>query len=348
MIRIFLLLVSFTFILACGGASDAERVQHGQFFAFGTTIELSLYGVNEQQFEAAMKKAQEDFEYLHFAWHPYESGPLARINGLLPTQEFFSYAPSVMPLIQLGIKYEKLSDGCFNPAMGKLIKLWGFDHPETLEGRKPPDQAAIDAVLKHMPSMADLQIKGMEMKSNNKDVQLDFGGVAKGLGVDRVIEELQKIGVRNVIVNAGGDLRAIGSKGGKPWSIGIRHPRHNGVIASIDVKGDESVFTSGDYERYFEYQGKRYDHILSPFTGYPASDFQSVTVVTNNASLADAAATALSVAGKKDWQRIAKRMGVDQVMLVDQNSKVYLTSKLQKRVQLVNVDPSNVIVSEPQ
>lgn len=118
----------------------------------------------------------------------------------------------------------------------------------------------------------------------------------------------------------------------------MRHPRAGGVLASLEIHGDESVFTSGDYERFYEYQGRRYHHIIDPRTGYPARDFVSVTVIHGSAAVADAASTALFVAGKRDWRRIAARMGVEQVMLVDDQGEIILTPAMAERVHF-EVEP---------
>ena len=347
LLRIISTITFLFFISACELLDrNASHVHHSQFFSFGTVIEITQFDSDEQRVKRVEEKVKADFDYMHRAWHPYEPGPLARINSLLPFSSSFSAAPSVLPLIKRGTELAALSDGYFNPAIGRLIQLWGFDRAEDLDSAVPPDSGQIKLLVSGLPTMKDIEINGLSVTGHNKNLFLDFGGFAKGYGVDRVIEELKKIGVENVIINAGGDLRAIGSKGGKPWVIGIRHPRNKGVIASIEISGDESVFTSGDYERFFEYQGKRYHHILNPMTGYPGEDFQSVTIVHKNASLADAAATSLLVAGKKDWRRIAKKMGVSQVMLIDQQGKVTITPALKKRIKLHDVPADDVIVQE--
>jgi thiamine biosynthesis lipoprotein len=108
------------------------------------------------------------------------------------------------------------------------------------------------------------------------------------------------------------------------------------VIASIDVSGDESVFTSGDYERFFESGGRRYHHIIDPRTGYPAMGTRSVTVVCSNGAVADAAATALFVAGPDKWPAIAESMGVDQVMLIASDGRVQMTASMEKRIHFEN------------
>jgi thiamine biosynthesis lipoprotein len=182
--------------------------------------------------------------------------------------------------------------------------------------------------------MSDLRFDGHRLSSTNPAVQLDVGAFAKGYAVDEAIALLQQRGIDNAIVNAGGDLRAIGRHGDRPWHIGIRHPREPGVIAALDTVGDESVFTSGTYERYYDYDGHRYQHIIDPRSGHPSAGTLSVTVIDDNAATADAAATALLIAGPRQWTTVARHMGIDKAMLIDDQMTVYMTPAMQQRVEL--------------
>ncbi len=329
MIRFLLVLSLLGGLVAC---QSPPQVSRHEFMAFGTLVSLSFYGLDEEAASRATAAAMEDFRYMHFAWHPYEPGPLGRVNGLLPLQGWFTYPPSLRPLLLRARELSRASGGLFNPAMGELVMLWGFHEDPRPEG-PPPDPEAVVAWVAAAPSLEDVELRGLEMRSRNPRLRLDFGGFAKGYGVDRVIEHLRELGVENAIVNAGGDLRAIGSKGGEPWAVGIRDPRGPGVLARITVSGDESVFTSGDYERFFEYDGRRYHHILDPRSGYPARGLASVTVVASEGALADAAATALMVAGPEAWPRVARAMGVDQVMVVEEGGGIQLTPAMVRRLQ---------------
>jgi thiamine biosynthesis lipoprotein len=182
--------------------------------------------------------------------------------------------------------------------------------------------------------MSDLQFDDHRLSSTNPAVQLDVGAFAKGYAVDEAIAILKQRGISNAIINAGGDLRAIGRHGDRPWHIGIRHPLEPGVIAAIDTQIDESVFTSGNYERFYDFEGHRYHHIIDPRSGYPSTGTLSVTVIGNNAATADAAATALMIAGPNEWDRVAGQMGIDKAMLIDDQLTVYMTSAMQQRVEL--------------
>ncbi|MDH5378402.1 MAG: FAD:protein FMN transferase [Gammaproteobacteria bacterium] len=313
-------------------AEESAELHHFQLFALGTTVSLDFYDVSANKANNAMQEVTEDLRYMQNAWHPHKPGTLGRVNQILPLKGSFHTSGSVINLLQAAKPHFTNSEGLFNPAIGQLIKLWGF-HEDEIAIKEPPQADKIKALVAAKPGLDQIEIKGTAIKGNNDQLLLNFGGFAKGFGIDLIIEHLREVGIHNAIVNAGGDLRVVGSKGSEPWRIGIKHPRQNGVIAAINVSGDEALVTSGDYERFFEYDGKRYHHVLDPRTGYPTTGVQSVTVVHQSAGAADAIATALMVAGEKDWPRIAKKMGARSVMVVLEDGRVQLTEKLQDRVE---------------
>ena len=234
------------------------------------------------------------------------------------------------------------SQNLFNPAAGKLFELWGYHADNWFESRPPPTEGLIDKYLNINPTMKNISIDYGILSSNNTGVKLGFGGFAKGYIIDIAISALQGKGIRDAIVNIGGDLRVIGARGKHQWIAGIRHPRKNGILASIALNDDESVFSSGDYERYFEYKNTPYPHIFDPRTGYPTEDTTSVTVLHNNATQADAAATALFVAGKY-WPSIAAKMEIEHVMIVRSDGQIELSKEMMKRINFINKKKSPII-----
>jgi thiamine biosynthesis lipoprotein len=257
----------------------------------------------------------------------------------------FATPPSVLELIKKGAEISIMSDHLFNPAIGHLIDAWGF-HRDDPAGHKPPDPENIAQLLQQNPRMSDLTLDGINLHSRNPNVKLDFGAFGKGFGIDLAINHLRQLGIENAILNAGGDLRAIGSPQGRPWKIAIRHPTGEGILASVEVSGDESVFTSGDYERNFNWKGKRYHHIIDPRTGYPAVGTKSVTVIHKDAATADAAATALFVAGPDNWFNIAQKMGIKYVLLIDSESRAHMNPAMSKRIRL-NSEQYKIRLSPP-
>ena len=318
---------------ACSRDDTTNASLHqSQLLALGTLVDISLWDVDEKLADQAIHDIDGRLHRIHEDWHSWLPGRLHDINTALANGQDVELTDDEMELLQHASRLAAQSDQLFNPAIGHLIGLWGF-HSDSPEGPPPPD-SAIQKQLQLKPRMSDLVFSGHTLRSNNKAVQLDVGAFAKGYAIDQAIALLRQRGINNAIVNAGGDLRAIGRHGQRPWRIGIRHPTAAGVIASVEVQGDESVFTSGNYERFYEYQGQRYHHIIDPRNGYPAKHSLSVTVIHQDATTADAAATALFIAGPERWSTIARQMGIDQAMLIDEHLTVYMTPAMAQRVEL--------------
>jgi thiamine biosynthesis lipoprotein len=331
--------------LLLGGCRGETPVSTTRFNAFGSQVDLSLVGVNPAQAERAAAAIKQDFEFMHRAWHAWEPGPMGRINQLLPKGEPFVAPPSVMPLVKLSQQYAEQSGGLFNPAIGNLIDLWGF-HSDTPECQPPPSQRSIERLVRANPQMSDIRVQGLELQGTNGALKLDFGSIAKGYAIDLAIDALRDLGVRNALVQIGGDLRAIGDRSGQPWRVPIRRPSGSGVLAILKVRGDESIGNAAAYEHNFIYGGTTYHHILDPRTGWPAQDTLAVTVAHGDATTADAAATALFVAGPSHWHAVARAMGVRYVLLVDSRGALHMSPEMQARLEVMDAG-AEVRISQP-
>ena len=339
--RLFLLLTVSVFITSC---SPKPKEHHKSLFVLGTIVNITFWGVEKEKAELALKDIETDLKYLHVVWHPWRIGAMSRTNDLLSYMEWFSGNPSVIPIINKSKQLYTLSDGLFNPAVGHLIGMWSFHNDEIIDN-PAPDRGKIEAFIKDLPTMDHVEVDNSRIRATHPKVRLDMGGIGKGMALERVIDYLRQAKINNAIINAGGDLKAIGKHGDRPWSVAIRHPRKKGILAGLDVHDNESVFTSGDYERNYEDdEGKQRHHILDPRTGYPSEGTQSVTVIHTDAALADAAATALFIAGPTQWLAIAKKMGVEQAMLVDDKGKVFMTKAMAQRVKFEMDDEQQEIV----
>ncbi len=325
----------FTAILLLGlNACDkqAPPVYQQQILALGTLIDISLYDVNQQTADKAIAAITKEMEKIHHDWHTWQPSKLTTINQQLARGESATLDEESQQLLQTGIDLARQSGDLFNPAAGKMVALWGF-HSDEQPNTQPPSDAAIQTLVNQNTRMSQLKIENNQLTSPSPELLIDVGGFAKGYAIDKAITLLRQQGINNAIINAGGDLRAIGQKGEWPWRIGIRHPRQPGVIASLTTQADESVFTSGDYERYFDYQGMRYHHIIDPRSGRPARGTRSVTVVHHDATTADAAATALFIAGPSEWRELARKMKIDLVMLIDEQGVIQLTKAMAERLR---------------
>jgi thiamine biosynthesis lipoprotein len=332
--------------LALAGCSGKDPVARGQAQAFGSSVEITLIGVNRRHAEEITQTLADEFALMEQAWRTTEPSPLARVNTLINNGSGpFAAPPSLLPLLDLSKRLAGQSDDLFNPAIGHLVRAWGFEDggPDCM---RPPSPEIVAQVLADRPTMEDVHVDGFRMWSDNQTVRLDFRDIRRGYAIDRAIARLQEFGIRHASVTIDGNIRAIGSRDGHPWSHAIRGPDGGGVFATLSIKGNEAAFTAGNYQNAFSWKGEVYHDILDPRTGYPATDTASVTVLHPNASTADAAATALFVAGPDDWHRLARQMGLRYVMLTDIAGRVYMSPAMKDRIQLHRVN-REVIISEP-
>jgi thiamine biosynthesis lipoprotein len=332
-------------MLTISACSREPHQHHEQLVVFGTLIDITIFDADDKRIAKASAEITTDLNRLHRAWHAWEPGRLTAINARLARGEAAALDAEDMQLLQRAQQLSLASGGLFNPAVGTLIGLWGFHQDDAPTG-PPPAPETIATLLAAAPQMSDLAFRDDAVTSTNVAVQLDLGAFAKGYAVDRAIEIVRAAGIDNAIVNAGGDLRAIGRHGERPWRIGIRNPGGPGILASVEIAGDESVFTSGNYERYFDFEGTRYHHIIDPRSGYPAVGATSVTVIHSDAATADAAATALFVAGPEGWMDTARQMGIDKVMLIDLGNNIHMTPAMSRRMQFEADTPAVVVVEE--
>ncbi len=314
-------------------------------YVFGTLVDITLLGGNNKTNEEAIRHIDQVFQQMHRDWHAWKpGGELGILNRAIRQGEMIHVSDSLLPLLTQSKQLSIASKGLFNPAIGELISLWGF-HSDELPAGPPPTESEVVTVLAYHPSMSDVEITGDQVVGRNPHIQLDFGGFAKGYALNVAIKELRQQGINNAIVNAGGDLCVSGQKNNRAWKIGIRHPQGKGVLASVDAFDGECVLTSGNYERYREYDGKRYPHILDPRTGMPVMHIASATVISRDGGLADAAATALTVAGVDDWYQVAKQMGLEYVMVVDAQGTVYMNPAMQARIHFEKEPPEHMIIT---
>ena len=338
--RTLFLCLAALFLAACGDNSDIHRDRQ-QFF--NNEIEITLYGVDKATATQTFATLREDFEYMHFMWHPWQPGPLGRTNELLAMSGEFSANLSVLPLIERSRGLSHASNYLYNPAIGKLMALWGF-HQDTEPKGPPPAAEKIAALVMQSPTVNDIQLNGVRMKGMNPALQLDFGAMAKGLAMERESGALKNLGIKNARIYAGGDAKVIGKCGEQPWQIQIADPRKNDMLAGLDLFDGESVFTTKDTDHFYEYKGKRYHHVLDPRTGYPADHSMLVTVVHPDALTAAAATTALFVAGPKEWAAIADSMNITYAMLIDKQGRIHMTPAMAKRIHFFH-EPTKIEIS---
>jgi len=298
----------------------------------GTLVQFTIAGADEDQALTAIRAAAEEMQRIEDDFTIYGAKPntVKVFNASVPG-DVVSLPDEVGNLLLKARDIATQSENAFNPLLGSLSLLWGFSLPDLPDA--PPSDADI-AAARRGADMNLLMMAQTGWRRLNSQTKFDFGAIAKGYAIDRGIAVLREHGIANAILDAGGDMRVIGDHQGKPWRIGLRHPRKAGAaLGWFEASGDISIVTSGDYERYFIYQGRRYQHILDPATGMPADQSSSATVVADNATLADAWSTALFVLGEKGIPLIEAR-GM-QAVLVDADGVLH-----QSKLTLLPFHPS--------
>jgi thiamine biosynthesis lipoprotein len=284
----------------------------------GTVLEITLVGNSEVKTNKAALRAFQEIKRIETLMSPWlDSSDVTRINrsgGI----NWVHISRETIEVIKKAKEISELSEGGFDITVGPLIELWR----KAREKKIPPSEEEVKLKL-DLVNFKNIEIdQGGKVFLKKKGMAIDLGGIAKGYGVDRAFDVLRSLGYKNLIVNAGGDLRAGGSKNNQPWSIGIQSPRESQKILKRISISDMAMATSGDYEKFFIYEGKRYHHIFDPRDGFPAEGCQSVTIVTKDCVTADALATAVFVLGPEKGYSLCQKIDGVQCLIVDKEGKI--------------------------
>lgn len=309
-------------------ASAAGALHRAREPLFGSPTELIAAAPVAPQ--AAFADVLQGLRAMNRHWNAWKPGELLSLNQALRQGHSFEVSPGLQALLLGARALEQRSGGLFNAGIGGLVGAWGF-HADALDPGARPSAAALAPWREATPGLAQLRIDGRRVSTHNRRLQIDLGGYAKGVAADWALDRLRQHGVADAVVDLGGNLAAAGRVDGRPWRVGVRDPLAPGVLAQLPVHGREAVVTSGIYERWRLLDGEPASHILDPRRGTPAAELVSVTVVHRSAGLADAAATALLVAGPRHWPELATRLGVRDVLVVDRRGRAFVTAALAAR-----------------
>lgn len=306
------------------------------FFAMGTevTVTVALGGPRARRDAAIAAIADLERRIQDFGrqWWAWGDGALAAINRQLDGGGVAQIPPSMRGLFARAWAVRQATGGLFDPRVATLVRLWGFHDMAALRDA-PPDDASLESALVALRRAPGYD--GGATYGPAPGVGWDFGGIGKGWIVDLALDRLRELGFPDAIVDAGGNLAVRGARGDRPWRIGIRHPRPTAaspMLASM-IARDEAVNTHADDQRGFDHAGVRYGHILDPSRGRPARELCSVTVVHPDGTLAEAGGAALYVAGRHGWRRLARKLGLHQVMVVTAEGEVQVTGALAARLK---------------
>ena len=209
------------------------------------------------------------------------------------------------------------SEGLFDITSGSLRRVWDFAE------RKIPNESTLREALS-LVGWNDVHWDGQNIFLPRAGMELDFGGIGKEYAVDRLASIVRSQGIKSALLTLGGDIAAIGTHAdGNLWKIGVQHPRIAHAVLTFIESRDACMATSGDYEKYFELDGKRYCHILNPITGFPVSGFQSVTVVASNCLVAGSMATISMLFGEKKGKKFLSSLQLPYVAVASDGSVVW-------------------------
>lgn len=315
-----------------GNNREATRSE----FMMGTYIEAKAYGWRAQ---TALDKVFLRLKEIERRMTINDQGSeISKVNaraGIEPVK----VSPDTFVVVTKALEYARLTDGKFDLTIQPVVSLWKIGSPEA----RVPDAREIKQVLPLVDyRLVQLDANQQTVYLPRKGMGIDLGGIAKGYAADEAASILRAHGVSRAIITLGGNLYVVGNKGGnEPWKIGIQDPLgerwsgggYNGP--GIVEATDESLVTSGAYERYLDVGDVRYHHILDPETGYPAeSDALSTTIISARSIDADALSTSLFILGTKKGLALIETMPGTEAIIIDKAMNIHMTSGVQNRFSL--------------
>jgi len=301
---VFLLIIMLFSVSGCNKQDYLKTI-----LLFDTSISLKMYDITKSQYEEYTEVFSQQMEYYHKLFDKYNSytglNNIKTINDNAGIESVEVERP-IIELLLLAKEYYHLTNGAFDITMGNLLNTW---HEYRENGLLMNNEECFDVPL---PSINELEnskhFSGWEFVEINEEkntvfitntnVSIDVGAIAKGYACEKVSQSLIEHGLVYGYINGGGNIRTIGEKkDGSNWRIGIANPNDplGASIHAIDILNNNSVVTSGDYQRYFISNGKKYNHIINPLSLYPADNHRSVTIVSNDSAIADILSTSLFV-----------------------------------------------------
>lgn len=224
----------------------------------------------------------------------------------------------ILHVVQTALEISEKTGGAFDITVCPIVEAWGFYN----EAPKLPPDSDIREAMKNV-GYRYLQIHDGILEKTKPGVRIDLGGIAKGYSVGEAAKVLKASGVKSALIDAGGDVYAMGMKGGSPWKVGIRETRSDGLIGYLEAE-DIAVIGSGDYERFFIKDGRRYHHIFNPATGYPTEGLSGITIIYSDPMIAQAWAKVPFVLGpEKGLEALRKILGMEVLMVTDSGEKLF-------------------------
>ena len=314
--------------------SDESVLVERSHLTMGSEVRLTAWTLEEQKVLAAFDAAFAEFDRLDALLSVWRDGSEVQRLNAAAGEHPVPVGPEVREVLITASQVSEWTGGKFDVTFAALSDVWRFDHDR--DGRVPSsgEIAARLPLVDHAAVYLD-DTSGTAFLART-GMRVHLGGVGKGYAVDRAAAILREKEVADFMIQAGGDLYVAGRRGARPWRVGIRDPRgpENRTFAEMDLT-DATFSTSGDYERFFVRDGRRYHHILDPDTGEPASRSRSVTVVARSAALADALATGVFIMGPGEGLALIERLADVEGVIVGADNTVAVSSGLRGRLELL-------------
>lgn len=315
--------------------SAASRELTQSEFVMGTFIEARAYGRQAgPALQAVFQRLRTIEDEMTINQPGSQIDAVNQQAGKQPVQ----VGDDTFAVVQRALEYAAITSGKFDPTIQPIVALWRIGSPEA----RVPAPAEIAAKLPLIGYQSvQLDVQNRTVYLPQAGMGLDLGGIAKGYAADEAVRIFREHGVKNALISLGGNIYALGTNpDGQPWRIGVQNPEdeRNTYIAVI-ATSDETLVTSGAYERYLEVNGLRYHHIIDPATGYPAeTDVLSSTIITTRSIDADALSTSVFILGRERGLQLIEQLPGIEAVVVDRNHQVYLSSGMQGRLQIVDPD----------
>jgi thiamine biosynthesis lipoprotein len=298
----------------------------------GTEIRLTAWTTDRAVAEAAFGEVFGEFDRLEDLMSVWRDGSdILRLNAAAGEHPV-PVSPDVRDALVTANQVSEWTSGTFDVTFAALGDLWKFDTQNKDNTVPDPREVAKRLAL---INYRDLQVdeKAGTAFLRRKGMRVNLGGIGKGYAVDRAVEILRKRGLENFMIQAGGDLYVSGQKGDRPWRLGIRDPRGpaDKIFAALDLSNG-TFSTSGDYERFFLKDGRRYHHIIDVRVGQPARECRSVTLVTDRAVIADALAKGVFILGPEAGMALIERLPHVEGVIVSAKNEVLVSSGLKDRL----------------
>lgn len=319
-------------LVGCTKEKSKDPISRTELF-MGTAIKITLYdGGSEEILDKAFKRVIELEDLVSINKSGTEIVELNENSGIKPVK----LSDDSFNIIEKGLEYSKASKGGYDITIGPLVKLWSIGLPEA----KVPDKNEIKEAIKHVDySKLKINKDTNEVFLSEKGMMIDLGSIAKGYAADEVVKLLKEEGVKEAIVDLGGNIYTLGKKeGDKNWKIGIQDPNteRGNVVGAVETS-NKSVVTTGVYERFIEKDGVKYHHILNPKTGYPyKTDIAGVSIIADKSMDADALSTLIFTKGLDEGLKFIENLdGVDAIFIMN-DRKVYITEGIRDSFKLTN------------